>query len=97
MLGTQRIDTRAYSLTYSLLWFIRFLQLTELTSVHEIKFMELTNVNKSSLNFITLDFILLLLVLIWPGIFVLKNNPSIQFRTNTLIFNTIMVMNYQIM
>lgn len=54
------------------LWFIRFLQLTEFTGVNEIKFMELTKVNKSSLNFITLDFILLVLVLNWPCIFYLK-------------------------
>lgn len=73
------------------------MQLTELTGVNEIKFMELTNVNKSSLNFITLDFILLVIVLNWPCIFVLKSNPETQFRTNILIFNVILVMNYQIM
>lgn len=68
------------------------LQLTELTGVNEIKFMELTKVNKS-LNFIALDFILLVIVLNWPCIFVLKSNPSTQFRTNILIFNIILVMN----
>lgn len=69
------------------------MQLTELTGVNEIKFMELTKVNKSSLNFIALDFILLVIVLNWPCIFVLKSNPSTQFRTNILIFNIILVMN----